>query len=421
MNIANLIGFSLDGIFRKKLKTIALIMLFAFSLIIMATVTLFYKIANYSYDSVDKALSEGIKNTGTISINEHISDDKIIEFQRRLYDSRSIKAVGETQINTVGRKNIKELYDIQYGNVGLEYFPDDPKGEDTFFVVSMDYRAIELYNLKLQKGEFTKDILKNEEPYHHVGYMYLGSAFKDIPIGTEYKISERYTMKVAGILKSGAECGTDSITDTSYSNACVLSLDYMAVIIDDYGTIGSSRWLFNAENNCSIDEAVAEVRNIAESMDIGVSVGTLEGMFEEKNRFENMLNDILFELMIIMVLIAVIIQSCIQVVDILGYSHQYGIMYAVGATQRDVSFIIGIESLIRFAVAAGVAIAGEVVLINRTYTEPAMREIAQEIFTSQIVWWMLAAGILMTAVSTVVPLIMIRLNKPVKLINKQGR
>ncbi len=420
MNIANLIGFSLDGIFRKKLKTIALIMLFAFSLIIMATVTLFYKIANYSYDSVDKALSEGIKNTGTISINEHISDDKIIGFQRRLRDSDKINAAGICELYGTSAKYVKKLHDIQYGNVDYEYddtFIGGYKNEDTFFSVDMDYNAIELYDIELQKGEFINNVV-DEDVYHHVSYLYLGSKYADIPIGTEYKITERYTLKVAGILKEGAECVSGSVMGEGYNEAYVFPLDYMAVVVRDYGWI-SNRWLFNAENNCSIDEAVAEVRNIAESMDIGVSVGTLEGMFEEKNRFENMLNDILFELMIIMVLIAVIIQSCIQVVDILGYSHQYGIMYAVGATQRDVSFIIGIESLIRFAAAAGVAIAGEVVLINRTYTEPAMREIAQEIFTSQIVWWMLAAGILMTAVSTVVPLIMIRLNKPVKLINKQ--
>lgn len=419
MNIINLIGFSLDGIFRKKLKTLALIILFAFSMIIMATVMLLYKVANYSYDSVDKALSKGIKNTGTISIREMLADNKEnIDFRKRIYESRKINAVGGVAINACGVQHIKELHAIQIGNVDLEYFPDDPEGKNTFFCVNMDCYAVELYNLELQKGEFAKDILKDEEPYTHVGYMYLGSAFADIPVGKEYEITKRYTLKVAGILKSGAECGTDSITSDDYYESGVIPLDYMAVIIDDYNYVGS-RMLFNPADGYSIDEAIEEVRSIAQEMNIGVSVGTLGGMFEEKNRFQNMVNDILLELMIVIIIIAVIIQSCIQVTDILGYSHQYGIMYAVGANQRDVSFIISLESLIRFAVAAGMALAGEMFIIAKIYQDVSMYKIALDIFTSRIAVWILLAGAGMTIVSTIVPLIVIRLNKPVKLINKQ--
>lgn len=419
MNIINLMGFSLDGIFRKKLKTLALVILFAFSLIIMSTVILLYKVANYSYDSVDKALAKGIKNTGTISINEMLHDSKAnMDFRKKIYESEKINAVGGSAINAGGVEHMEELHAIQFGNVDLEYFPDDPEGKNTFFCVDMDYYAAGLYNLRLQKGEFVKDILKDEEPYLHVGYMYLGSAFADIPIGTEYEITKRYTLKVAGILESGAECGTDSITSAGYYESGVISLDYMAVIIGDYNYV-SSQMLFNAADGYSINEAVEEVRDIAAQMNIGVSVGTLEGMFEEKNRFQNMVNDILLELMVVIIIIAVIIQSCIQVTDILGYSHQYGIMYAVGATQRDITFIVGIESIIRFVAAAVLAAAGEMLIIRQIYTEAAMLKIAKDIFTSYIAGWVLLAGIAMTAVSAVVPLIMIRLNKPVKLINKQ--
>lgn len=420
MNIINLIGFSLDGMFRKKLKTLALIILFAFSMVIMATVMLLYKVANYSYDSVDGVLSRGVKNTGTVSVNEMIQDDRIMmEFQKRLYDSKKIEAVGMSEIHSNAAEYVKELHNIQYGNVDFEYsdYFGGNKNENTFFDIDMDYYAINLYNIKLQKGEFINNLV-DEDVYHHVSYLYLGSAFADIPIGTEYKITERYTLKVAGILKSGAECGIDSIISESYNESCVIPLDYMAIVVRDYGWV-QSQMLFSAAEGYSIDEAVSEVRDIAANMNIGVSVGTLEGMFEEKNRFQNMVNDILFELMIVIVIIAVIIQSCIQVADILGYSHQYGILYAVGANQKDVSFIISLESFIRFIAAACIALAGEMLIIRQMYPDASMCKIAQDIFISTTVVWMLLAGIAMTAVSTVVPVIMIRLNKPAKLINKQ--
>lgn len=419
MNIINLIGFSLDGIFRKKLKTIVLIILFAFSLIIMSTVMLLYKVANYSYDSIDCVLSKGIKNTGTILINKRITDDKVMmDFRKKIYESDKIDAVGMSEFYNIASNNVKELYKIQDEKGDFKDFTyNGDTSEDTFFAVQMDYYAIDLYDLELQKGEYMNNLVE-EDVYHHVSYMYLGSAFADIPIGTEYEITERYTLKVAGILKKGAECGTDSILDDGYYESAVVSLDYMAIVVRDFGWV-SSQMLFNAADGYSINEAVEEVRSIAAQMNIGVSVGTLEGMFEEKNRFQNMVNDILLELMVVIIIIAVIIQSCIQVTDILGYSHQYGIMYAVGATQRDITFIVGIESIIRFVAAAVLAAAGEMLIIRQIYTEAAMLKIAQDIFTSHIAGWVLLAGIAMTAVSAVVPLIMIRLNKPVKLINKQ--
>jgi len=420
MNIINLIGFSLDGIFRKKLKTIVLIILFAFSLIIMSTVMLLYKVANYSYDSVDKILAKGIKNTGTISINEMITDDKVmLDFCKKIYESEKIDAVGKSELHENSAEYVQELHDIQYGNVDFEYLGafGGYKNEDTFYDVDMDYYAINLYNLELQKGEYINNLVE-EDVYHHVSYMYLGSAFADIPIGTEYEITERYTLKVAGILESGAKCGTNSILDEGYYESGEVSLDYMAIVVRDYGW-GSSQMLFNAADGCSIEEAVSEVRSIAAEMNIGVSVGTLEEMFKEKNRFQNMINDMLLELMVVIVIIAIIIQSCIQITDILGYSHQYGIMYAVGATQRDIAFIIGFESIIRFIAAAVTALAGEMVLIRKIYSDVSMCKIAQDIFVSNILGLMLLAGIVMTALSVIVPLIMIGLNKPVKLINKQ--
>jgi len=420
MNIINLIKFSLDGIGRKFLKTIVLIILFTFSMILIATAILPYRLVNYSYASVNKVLSRGIENTGTIVINKIISVELLAEFEKKLYENEKIGAVGGNRIGEIKKGSVKELYDIQNNNLEAAYKDMfiNAGTMNGFGVIEMDYYVVAAYNFELQKGEFEDIKMIDSTEYNHIGYMYLGSSFADIPIGTEYKVNDRYTLKVKGILKKNAKCVPETITSIEFGDIASVNMDNMAIIVDD-SAMYFNHWYFNVEDGCDIEEVVEEVRSIASEMGISASVGTLEGLFEEKNRFRNQINDILLELMSVIITIAIIIQTCVLVVDILGYFHQYGVLYAVGATQKDVSLIIIIESIIRLVVSASAALGAGVLVIKIVYGDPIVQEIARNIFTSEVVWWMLLSGIVMTAVSTIVPLIMIRLNKPVKLINKQ--
>lgn len=413
MSIHNILKFSLDSISRKPVKTLAMILLCTFSFVLIATSIIPYKLAHYSHDCVNKALKNGINNTGIIRTTEGKIADGFINLQRDIYQLDDIEAVGGVAIVSMRKEKVYNLYRIQADNLQNEEI-------EGFECLTADSAAIHSYNLKLDKGELVEN---NTAESDRIGYVYLGYGFRDeYEINSEIQVNEYYKLVVKGILSEGTTMLTSHIGSDDYSSSDIVNMDYRVIIVNSEEMRSSHMpWLFSVREGANMQHVITQIYELAQKNSVGISIGSLDNLFEQRDSYSGQVNQALLELMIIIIIVAIIVQTCIQVVDISTHFHNYGILYANGANQRDVTLMVIIETIIRFVCAYTIALFAEKILLVKTYTDVNVLAIASEVFSSQITIIILFIGIAMTITSVVVPILIIKKNTPVMLIQKTGK
>lgn len=343
MCIKNLFRFAFESISRRWFISFIVICLFMVSLYSIGIMSYTQELTNYGHRTMNKTLRSDIAHTGIIGINsEQFNEEnleKLSELQKELYESPEIENVGEYAIFAAEYEEMEELTKIQKENTkvigNLEGFE--------FLSISM-----ELTNLcQVEFPQYDMPQTDGDESYK----MYLGSNFKDIPVGTVYNcvLSDGYTISyvVAGILQEGARwIGEDIIYENEPMQLdYTYSLDNMAVVIQD-GCM-SNTWIYTRADEANSDDVREKITAVADKYGIDLDFADLEKFFEKKES-NNMTVKSNIENFFRFYTIAVIaIMLCIQLSNMISRSREYGIMYANGMGTRDLLCITVLENILK--------------------------------------------------------------------------
>lgn len=414
MKLSSIIKYSIDSLMRKFFKSMAIILLFAFSFVLIAMCIIPNILTAYTSKSVDRVLSAGIKRTGTIHIKEY--NDNCEEFVGKLKNIEGIEAVGEVSLTENNNKELRELRSIQKNHIPDELVFEDGslQTNNGLIIMHFNYEAWEIHNLKLSKGSYATSDESGEIPTVNI---YLGNAYKDIPIGTEYVMGREphiYKYKVMGILEKGAKCTTDNLTYEGFDNPKTINLDYLVIAVHSSGI--QSENLFTITDKADMQEVINRIYELAKEYDIGVTVGSLEGLFEEDKKSYGKISDLLLELMLVVVLVSATIQACVQITDIIGRFRMYGILYSNGATKTDIYLIVIIENVVRYILACIIFYGAARLLLRSLFSNAAAYKLVTEIFHNDVLVPVYLIGLTVCMASIVVPLLMIRKKSPVELV-----
>ena len=230
------------------------------------------------------------------------------------------------------KDNVYSEY-LEMGGIGISYFSD--------------INSFKMYNIKLKEGK-TPDNYEDEEG---IIYLYLGSEYKDIKIGSKYKINDQFEAVVAGIFEKGQNVintfGFSGSVDLGNENI-VYNLDshIVAVLnsIDNKNYEYYGKCLLTLNEDYDYEIATKKIRSICEENGIIVRFISVSEAFDELDKNNGLFINLLEELMIVVTLSSILISSCIMILDIKKNQKMYGIMCANGSTTIDIVKSILLEN-----------------------------------------------------------------------------
>lgn len=350
----------------------------------------------YAYKEIDKLLTSGIDKTARIQMSELNTN-----FLNDLAAQPEIAAVGESINYEV--YSLPELAEIQNSH--------KKKIESSLKLTTISIGALDLCKLSLREGNFELDFHDEKTEY-----LYLGSGFKNISVGTIYK-TEYADYIVAGILQKGQRF-IDS--DLSYGfdqnrSDYTFNCDYSVLSVVSF-PFTDGFWL-SSSDNYTLDQSLAKAFEIAEKHNVEIKYRTLQKSYE--NAMFNVLTvkNIFSKLMLVVCISCVIMILCMQLLDIFGGLRDFGIMYSQGFSQADIETIVILKNIITFVVSLIFSVLPVYWLVNFWYnnSNDGARVISR-ILLEYAAPTAVIATIGITAISILFSLIVFRKYSPVEMI-----
>ncbi|WP_295077995.1 ABC transporter permease [Ruminococcus sp.] len=329
------IRFAIDTIINHIRQSLISILLLVISIILIIFSTMIRFSHDYVYSSVDKLLNSGAEKTAILRMEENNYD-----FVKELAKQPEISTIGCT--TTFGIEPFPELYNIQkqYKSNTEEYLGDYLE------VIEINKTAATLCDLTLIKGRKPIDLDYTPRNEKDVEYMYLGSYFSDIQIGTEFE--DEYTIFiVAGILDSSQRWISESLLNGFDINTIDYTIDCKSSILSFYdGNPSSSDMWVCAANNYNISQVINVVNKLANKNNIDVRYTTLKASYEHSAQDWIILNSILSKLIVIVCFSCVLMLICYQLYRILIMKKEMGIMLSVGFSISEISKAMILSNII---------------------------------------------------------------------------
>lgn len=328
----NSLIFAMDSIsthFRKFVLSVLLV--FVCSLLVMFALMAYHG-QNLVYESCDRVLTRGVKNTGIIQlVEDDFFNDGIQKYLERLSRRKEIQVIGDCSEDIETAPALETLWNIQAGNYGSE----DMEGYITgLHIEDVSKNASELCNMKLSSGTPVDELSFDDKDIY---YIYLGYGFRDIPVGTKYQV-ENVTYQVAGIIAPNQSWIKEELLmefSSEVGNAAHSS-DYMVFKIrNQEPPLMDYLWISSADGY-SIDEALAVADQLAEQSNIDIHYSSLQERYEVSQTRNIILLKYLSQIIRIVGITAILMLISLQIVFILNNRREYGIMYAIGFSKRDI-------------------------------------------------------------------------------------
>lgn len=337
---------AIDEICVQYKKTVISVLLIFIGSLLAVFAVISYSGVNYAYDSCDRLLVRGIKGTAFVELYDSGYEDIYMFFNDdtkgfigEVCSLPEVSAFGDCFEFDYDIDAAPELYEIQ------KHDPDFT--DDGYWKVStMNKNLPAAFKLDIAEGKRPEELdFAKEKQEKEIVYLYLGNAYKDIPIGTEFQ--DKYSrFIVAGILD-----GKQEMLDYNLVNGFYEAVSYAKNF--DYGIIGitdeppnTSRLWLSAAEGFSIEQALSAAEKVAEKYGIGLKYTTLQDSYELNMSDSMLLGKYLLRLAWILIPSIALMLICVQATSVLGGLRQYGVLYSLGFSKKNIVMSIVIKNVI---------------------------------------------------------------------------
>lgn len=331
------IRFAIDMIASRYKKFILSVLILIITLVLIMFTVMTYGGMNYSYISCENVFSSDMEDIGVIRIiNYDEVYEQIMDFIKTSYEREEIKAIGNIVDYGADDPSGGELLALQDGHA-TDY---QNTLEGLLEIKCMQTYVASLCSMELKKGKRIEELDYTDIDSR---YLYLGSGYSDIEVGTEY--TDNYGSKyiVAGIMKdeqrwinSWLDCGfNNDVLD--YSEDCTYAVFDLSIGKDD--VYSGSCWIV-AEDGYSIEEAIDAAWKVGEEYGITFSYDTMMDMYEEEAKDTDALMSYLLNVMVIVIVSTILMMITLNIVIMMEDSKNYGAMYAVGFSSREINIML---------------------------------------------------------------------------------
>ena len=330
-----MLRFAFDMIVSNLKKYILSVLLMSISLLLIMFSLLIYKGEQYSYISCNDALNKGIDGTAVLRLDENsfIYNQEVKTFLKEAFERKEIYCIGSMVDYGCTYESLNELYEIQRGHV-QDY--EIALQDDLIEIKMINSYAMPLCNLKLKEGIPIEELeFKDSEK---IEYLYLGAAYEDIAVGTAFTEKDGKKFVVAGVIEENQRWILSSLVDTYTSEILDYTIDcnYEIFLVTNQEVFSSGLWI-SAEDGYTIEQAIDAAKEVGKKYDIKFSYDTLMDKVNRVSQDTALLLSYLTKLLGIVMVASLLMIITTQIVTMLESSKNYGVMYAVGFSRREVN------------------------------------------------------------------------------------
>lgn len=394
-------------ILRKKYMICTLLSITAGVLLTLSVAL--YKGIRIGSENYNATVVNGVDGVALIRLLDMQGDYE--EFIRRASEIEGVNAIGtmDVQGSTV-LSEMDELLDIQSGKASRRLNVQDHVLEMRLINPTL----LPWCEIKLRHGEAWEKLSHTENKHY---YLYLGSDYEHIPVGTQYCLKDGSVFEVAGILEKGFRY-VKNITPEAISS--VITMDYTLncdreiFCITDFA-LGNEIYV-NIKEGYDISIVLEKVRGLAKDMGMDSVFCTMREIFDEGYQLSDRLIHYMIQLIGVVLFCCVILNLCFRIIMIWEQRKNYGILVSQGfskACMLNVSFIR--EAIIFVLSFSGIMMVG-FGIVKEWYVWDDSFFLFQKLFCGYVIPIILGYLLILSCVCLVVFAIWLKRKTPVQMI-----
>ena len=407
MKIKYKIKFAIDGMLLHGRKLVGNIALCVLTILLIAV----FFLMNEMNANLRKDLEETLKNdcdkAGYVIKNDIYGVESVTALD--LMELECIDAAGEWHVLGCTLESLSSLREIQQNHVQEEMNYEMGYLE----TIDLDATAWGMFRFSLCEGMEPGEVAYEQD----MNVLYLGYQYKDkIPVGTVFS-DETGDYVVAGILDRGCTIPDESLHLLSkFSVSSAYSLDYAVInVLFQDSDVGIT--YFSVEDGYTFEDAADALQQLAKEKNISLTVSSIDAKLTTVEQSLKPINQYMVQILFVIGITLCIVFTCFQTVAIILRKSEYGILYANGATTRDLVDIIIIENVIKFLISIIIIIPLLLLIAKHFFViSYADSHVIQSIILKSISWRVLIIGFLVVIVSAIIPVHTIKKYAPVELI-----
>ena len=289
-------------------------------------------------------------------------------------------------------------------------------GENSHFLY-IDSRISDLCDIKLKDGSMGMQKRDNDNVPVVVGSSYEGL----LEIGDTFYV-ERFkeTYQVVGIISEGTEWLTASKLGASESSGLVLD-NYIVVMSDckmASVNINYSACYYVLEESSDCEMVKTEIEKILNGKKIKATIESVQKILDDELGDEKDLIEIYVALFLFLSSIGIVSVATSSIMSVLSNRDNIGIMIVSGFQRWDILCITIIENAIKALLGGIVGFAVSFALLMKN-SLPYEKEIVLYLEFPHSFLWVICAVIIISIISTLPPLVMVKRMSLVELIKKK--
>lgn len=413
MKIRHRIKFTIDNISLHGKQVRAGIFMSFFAFLVLGVTIFIFKTTGQFQKDTQKAFTEDISSVGCVEIS---SDDekKSLDFIDRMRTQNYITMVGSISEFEISREEWNAVSTRQ--SVNKRVF-DELRDADTYTeVLFVQKDVFPLFDIKLKKGyEDVNTVMKKGYVPLYVGYKYQ----KDLKIGDILPDSDDVEYMVAGYIDKNQSMPVNSMsTVDKFSFYTTTSLDYALISVVDWEPEAwGENVYFEIADGYEFQDVKYRLTLLAGQQGVEVVVSNIAAVMDAADASTKSIRQYLLDLFVIVVISICVSLTCFQSMNILTRKYEYGILYANGFNETDMILIIVFEECFKMLVSLILVIP--VLSIIAKYFFEAIYEsqrILNQIMYQNVLPVLILAGLVITAISSAFPIMLIKKNSASELI-----
>lgn len=387
------------------------ILLFMFALLVVALMLLMNELNTNLRRKLEQTFQGGCSRVGYIILQNASfdstvpdSEEVISEF---LLSQDCVRAAGVWNMGISTADCMQFLREVQQDHVVSEMV----MVWDGVEVFHMMDSAWEMMNLELYEGNLPDQY--NLEEYNPI---YLGYEYRNlVNVGDVLGTTGNGTYIVAGILQKGSLVPAKLEDLQEFTISSAYSMDYGVLQIESVDR--GAYYYFSLKDEYEFIEAQRMIQQAAEERGWIVSIGSLDARLSLIDEYLKPVNRYVWQMLLVVGLTACLVAACYQTMSIITRKSEYGILYANGASTRDLIAMILIENLVKMLISLILLMPLFVLLAQKVFTLfYGDRYMIQWMIWSQVSWKVLLIGIGMMLLSSILPVYTLTRYSPVELI-----
>lgn len=371
------IRLAIDAILMQFRKFIISILLVVVSLLLILFTVMSYQGQNFPYSSCDSVLAQGISGTGILRVGNVDSRlEARAAFIEALSEKPEVECIGDSLSG--GTMALPELYAIQKGHASAYEY----QAYEALEIIFTNVRAMSLCELKLSEGIPPDELVYTDE--ENPAYLYLGSAYAEIPVGTVYKTDFK-TYIVAGRLEDSQRWIDGSVIDGFDANTLEYTIDctYSVIAAEKGIPFCDGLWI-SAADGYTIDQAIGAAYSVAGKYNVSLSSTTLSDLYNVTASDTRLMLSYLVRLMGVVITSALLMLICLQITTLLGSMREYGILYSVGYSRKDITLNILWQNCILAALSLAIVVPAFILIAKWWFNTEELHYMLQHILLYKV-------------------------------------